>query len=342
MSSVRLRPSGRYQARVTVHGRTYSKTFTTHADASKWARQAQVDAERGLIEPPRPTLTLHGLIDRYMREVLPRRRSIAQALFLLKAWQRRPIAGMKAWEVQPRDVAMARDARLQEVSSGAVRRELDELSCVFTWATRDLQMCDSNPVKAIRKPAHGRARDRRISPEELERVKAAAVKSPDLVTIITLAVETAMRRSEILGLRWANVDTKRRVAHLPLTKNGMARDVPLSPAAVALLDGLPRRLERGGKVFSKNATSLSSAFQRAVQRARAHYVKECQAQGKEPDEKFLVDIRLHDCRHEAASRLAERGFSLLDVAVLTGHKSMQTVKRYTHVRAEHIAARMAA
>lgn len=337
MATIRQRGT-RWQARVTLGGLTVSDTFTNKSDAQRWAREQQVALERGTYIPPRRTLTLHDAIGRYVKEALPAKRGRQQEQYILKAWQRRPLAKLAIDEVKAPDIAKARDARLQEVASGSVRREMDVLSAVFTMAVREWQLCDTNPVHQIRKPPPGKARERCLMPGELDRIIGAS-ESPDFATIVTLALESAMRRSEILGLRWDNVNLKRCVAHLPLTKNGTARDVPLSPAAVALLTALPRRID--GRVFVKNGTSLSDAFKRAVVRARARYIEDCEAKGSEPDKNFLVGLRLHDCRHSAVTRLFEQGFNVMEVAAISGHKTLSMLKRYTHLKAEDLAAKMA-
>jgi integrase len=189
----------------------------------------------------------------------------------------------------------------------------------------------------VRKPPAGKARERILFPGELEHIIAAS-ESPDFAAIVTLALETAMRRAEILGLRWQHVDMKRQVAYLPLTKNGDARNVPLSTAAVEILDKLPRRID--GYVFAKNGTSMSGAFQRAAKRARARYIEKCMSDAQTIDAKFLVGVRFHDLRHSAVTRLFEQGFNIMEVAAISGHKTLAMLKRYTHLRAEDLARRM--
>lgn len=337
MASFRQR-GDRWQVRVTVDGVTVSDTFTSKGDAQRWARQQQVDMERGTYQPVRPALPFGSVLERYIREVLPSKRGRVPEQYILKAWQGRPLARLDIADIKPTDIARARDARLLEVSATSVRRELDTLSGVFTMAVKEWQLCEGNPVLQVRKPPQGQARERTLMPGELARIIAAS-ESPDFPAIVTLALETGMRRSEILGLRWEHVDLKRHVAHLPLTKNGTARDVPLSPAAGALLAALPRRID--GRVFVKNGTSLSDAFRRATDRARVLYVKECEAKGEHPDKGFLVDLRLHDVRHSAVTRLFEQGFNIMEVAAISGHKTLAMLKRYTHLKAEDLAAKLA-
>lgn len=165
-----------------------------------------------------------------------------------------------------------------------------------------------------------------------------------------------MRRGEIVSLQWEHVDLKRRVAHLPATKNGDARDVPLSPRAVAVLQALKdNRDETKGapelaptwdgvgndqeSVFEIRSDAVTRAFERAVTRARKLYLDECRKAGRRPDGKFLTDLRFHDLRHEATSRLASI-FPMHELTKITGHKDPRMLMRYYHPRAEDLAKRL--
>jgi len=174
-----------------------------------------------------------------------------------------------------------------------------------------------------------------------------------LPSIVWLAVETAMRRGEIITLRWEHVDLKRHVAHLPATKNGSARDAPLSSRAVAVLQALKGTRDAAGeksgndedaadagRVFEIRSDAVTRAFERAVARARKNYVDECKAAKQRPDGKFLTDLRFHDLRHEATSRLASI-FPMHELTEITGHKETHMLMRYYHPRAEDLAKRLA-
>ena len=341
MSNIRQR-GDKWQARVTVDGVTATKSFTRRTDALKWSQHQQVLMERGDYQKAGSLTTLSEAINRYIVEVLPTRRGASQEKYILAYWQAAALGSRPLASIKPADVAAERDKRLQEVSSGSVRRYLDSLSGVFSVAIRDWQIASINPVRAIRKPANGRPRERRLMHGELERVIAAASEAPDLPAIITLAVESAMRRSEILGLEWRHIDLSKRLAYLPLTKNGSSRTVPLTTTAVQVLTALPRRID--GKVFQKNGTSLSGAFQRAVQRARKSYEAERLASGASAKEleqdNYLCGLRLHDLRHERISTLVEGGFNLVEAAAVSGHLTMQCLKRYAHIRPEHLIEKL--
>lgn len=162
-----------------------------------------------------------------------------------------------------------------------------------------------------------------------------------------------MRRGEIISLRWEHLDLKRRVAHLPATKNGSARDVPLSSRVVAVLKALKdareadrvdddseEPVENSGQVFEIRSDAVTRAFERAVARARKIYLDECKAAKHRPDHRFLTDLRFHDLRHEATTRLASI-FPMHELTKITGHKDPRMLMRYYHPRAEDLAKRLA-
>jgi integrase len=140
--------------------------------------------------------------------------------------------------------------------------------------------------------------------------------------LIVLAIETAMRRGELVDLLWHNVDLDKRVAHLPTTKNGESRDVPLSQRATATLKALS--VDRGDRkrVFPLSGNGVRLAWEHLRVRAGC------------------PDLHFHDLRHEAVSRLFERGLNLVEVAAISGHKELKMLQRYTHLRAADLVSRL--
>ena len=174
-----------------------------------------------------------------------------------------------------------------------------------------------NPAELVHKPRLPQGRDRRLVGDEQARLLAAAhAYGGEIGPLITWAIETAMRRGEIAAMRWDHLDRRARVLLIPETKTGTPRRVPLSTAALGVLDGLPRRID--GRVWAMRPDSISQAFERV-----------CKAAGVE-------GLTFHDLRHEATSRLFERGLNPMQVAAITGHKTLQMLKRYTHLRAEDL------
>ena len=142
-----------------------------------------------------------------------------------------------------------------------------------------------------------------------------------LLPLVQLALETAMRQGELLRLHWEYIDLNRGTAHLPDTKNGEARTVPLSSTAIAVLRALPRALH--GDVFRGVTTeAVKRSYMRAIRRAGSK------------------DLRFHDLRHEATTRLFEKGLNIMEVASITGHKDLRMLRRYTHLKAEDLARKL--
>jgi integrase len=142
-----------------------------------------------------------------------------------------------------------------------------------------------------------------------------------------------MRRGEILSLRWENIRLADQVALLPMTKNGQPRTVPLSKQAVQILNSLPRSLY--GSVFPVTENCLKLGFVRAVKRAKAHYA----ADGG-TDRRMLTDLRFHDLRHIAVTRLANKLSNIMELAAVSGHSDIRMLKRYFHPKAEDLAKKL--
>jgi len=297
-----------------------SRTFRAKRDAEAWARLTESAMERGLWQnqSDADSTTLVDALDRYGREVSCLKKSGKIELYRIGTLKTDKIARLHLSRIRGADIAEYRDRRLAAgLSESSVRLELALISNLFTVAMKEWRMEGlRNPVLAVRKPAPGKARDRRLLPDEEKRLLAEC--APPLKAIILFALETGMRRGEIQKLLWKDVDLGKCTAKLLDTKNGDDRIVPLSTRAIAILKSLPRNIN--GKVFP--SADISHSFAAACHRAG------------------IEDLRFHDLRHEATSRLFEKGFNPMEVSAITGHKTLQMLKRYTHLRAEDLAKRM--
>ncbi|MBU2846985.1 site-specific integrase [Acidithiobacillus ferriphilus] len=294
-----------------------SKTFRTKRDAEAWARLTESAMERGLWQnqSDADSTTLTDALDRYGREVSSLKKSGKIELYRIGTLKTDKIAKLHLSRIRGADLAEYRDRRLAAgLSDSSVRLELAILSNLYTVAMKEWRMEGlRNPVLAVRKPSPGKARDRRLSP--IEEKKLLGECAPPLKAIILFALETGMRRGEIQKLLWKDVDLIKCTAQLLDTKNGEDRTIPLSSRAIAVLKALPRNIN--GKVFP--GADISHSFTAACKRAA------------------IDDLRFHDLRHEATSRLFEKGLNPMQVAAITGHKTLQMLKRYTHLRAEDLA-----
>jgi integrase len=323
MATITQRESGRWQAKVRRgDAPPISRTFRTQVDAEAWARKQESEIERGVWRDATAaeSTTLVECLDRYVAEWVPRKSDPARERSHVNAVRILPLARHSMARIRSADIAVARDAWASDGHSPAtIVRRLAVLSRVFNLARREWGMESlANPVESVSKPRVSNARNRRVTQEEIEAL-CAATGSVELGAFIRLAVETAMRRGELCNLRWEHVDLRACTAHLPHTKNGSARTVPLSTRAISALHGLPRRID--GRVFGLKPDSVSQAFDRACQRAG------------------LSGLHFHDLRHEATSRLADL-LQAHELAKVTGHKDMRMVLRYYHPRASDLAKKL--
>ena len=327
MASIRFR-SNKWQARISRKGeQSLVKTFQSKEDAERWARSVEVEWDKGTYQNTHQAqkTTFGELIERYLREVTPTMRSKHEDNYRLKAILRRPIAKVNTLLLNSSRIAKYRDERLKEVSAGTVIRELAYFSSIINHARREWDINIVNPVLLVRKPPSPQGRNRILTPEEEKRLLHAcepkANRNIYTRPFVILALETAMRRGEILSLRWESINFLKRTAYLALTKNGESRTVPLSNRAIETLQALPRAID--GRVLPVNFAALETNFARARERAD------------------LKDLRIHDLRHTAATRLAEKLPNLLELSAVTGHKSLSSLQRYFHPNAEKLAQKIA-
>jgi len=339
----------RYDVQVKRRGgQRKSKTFQTLGAAKRWARETEVAIERGAWTDPTVAerTKLKQVIGWYLDEVSPllkagdRDRSPARRLI-------ERLGAMSVAQLEPRHLADYRDARLadpvrkpgtdfqaaEKVGARSVVGELGLLQRALKHATAEkgIPLPRGLPTLLVKKPSLAHGRDRRLSTPEYEALISAAHRPPSgpessrsvwLESIIVIAVETGMRRSEILSLTWEQVDLERRFIRLEVgkTKNGEGRRIPLSTRAIRALQAIPQ--SKVGRVFPISGDALENQWKGA--RARAG----------------LSDLHFHDLRHEATSRLFELGLNPIEVAAITGHKNLQMLKRYAHLNVELLANRL--
>lgn len=276
-------------------------------------------------------LILRDALTRYNERISSQKKGFEQERYRSNSICRHPLATKPIAEITTVDIAGYRDDRLatlfgpvgKTISPSTVRLELSLLSDLFTIAEIEWGECTTNPVTKVRKPKIPPGRQRRLERYEEKRIQRACLQTNnELVSrIVSFALETAMRRGEILGLQWEHVDLVSRVAHLPDTKNGSKRDVPLSLAAVRILNLQGPKVS--GPVFDCNVNRFKSAWRLIIQKTR------------------IIDLRFHDLRHEAISRLFELGtLDMMEIAAISGHKSLQMLKRYTHLRARMLVSKL--
>ena len=263
------------------------------------------------------------MLERYLSEITPNKKGHKVEAVRLKKLMVDPIAATKFGYLKPSHLIKYRNKRLKEVSASTVKKELNILSHVFETAIKEWDMpINGNPIRQITKPKENKARDRRLEEgeEELLLLSCSQSRNPYLLPLVIVAIETAMRRGELLQLERKYLNINNRTAYLPMTKNGDSRTVPLSTRAIATLNKVP--IHKSGKVFPLSETALRGLWSRACRRAG------------------ISNLHFHDLRHEATSRFFEKGLNIMEVSAITGHKDLKMLKRYTHLKAEDLALKL--
>jgi integrase len=329
MASIRKRDD-KWQAR--VHRKDHNpvvKTFNTKADAIKWSRNVESQLDLGTLAPKQTMPRLRSMLERYVAEVTPTKKGESQERYRAAQLMKTKLGDLFMDKITGEVVAKYRDQRLTEVSNNTVRLELAFLSVVFEQSRKEWGLSVSNPLRQIRMPKPGKPRTRRLEAGEEEALLTACAASGAhyLHSFVVLAIETGMRFGELAGVLWKHVDLDKRTIFLPDTKNGSPRTVPLSTRALAAIQILPRSIS--GQLFTAKPGSIRSAFLIAVQKAKA-----CSPEG------MLQNLRFHDLRHEAVSRLFEKGLNTFEVGSISGHKTLAMLQRYTHVKANDLALKL--
>jgi integrase len=309
--------------RVKIRAKGYpaqTKTFNTKIEAQSWAKVIESEMTRGVFvsRAEAEATTLHEALDRYSREVSPLKKGEKQELVRIKFWQTDNLATRTLASLQPKDFATWRDNRLKTVSASTVQKDLALISHVFTICNQDWGISIQNPIQNISKPTVNNSRSRRlVDNEEVDLFNALAKsRNKHIKAICELAIETAMRQSEILGIDRS--DIKENHIHLSDTKNGTFRDVPLSSKAKLILEPL---LKNDGLIFPTTQQAVIQAFVRACARSK------------------IKDLKFHDLRHEATSRLAEK-LQMHELMKVTGHKDPKMLARYFHPKIEDLARKL--
>jgi len=335
MATIRKRGT-RWQVQVRRYGfSSQSRSFSSKAEAEAWGRAQEARMDRGEAIAPVRLLRrwrVRDILDRYTSEVVPLKRGHGPEEMRLRRMVKTPLADVSLADLRPEMIALYRDERLGVVTGATVRRELAILQHAFEMARKDWGIpLNCNPVAAVRKPPASKPRTRRVEGSDWEALEEGLARTRNSLVrdVILFALATGMRRGEILGLQWRDIDDESRTARLHLTKNGNGRDVPLGPTAVGILtmrwegiatEGTP---SPSSLVFPISANAVRLAWSRLLKRSG------------------VDDLRFHDLRHEAVSRFFELGLTLPEVGLISGHRDARMLLRYTHLRPGSVAKKLA-
>jgi integrase len=318
---------------------TQSKTFNTHAEALRWSRDIETQIDRGLITPSKQnsirilgkSTLFQDAADHYKKTHSVHKKIVrcetSRLNILIKRWGNQPIT-----QVDKSAVLTLRDDLLKLGRSGeTINHYFNTLSKLFQMLNDEWDIHIANPIKGIKRmpPSQGRTKRVNLELEALLVSGCDQLSLPLLRSIIQFAIQTGMRRGEIMGLTWADTDLPNRKVYLHQTKNGEPRQVPLTRQAIAVLEALSRD---GEMVFPMGMDALRSQFGRLKAYIKTQWI----GVGMNPFE----DLRFHDLRHEALSRLSDAGLNVIELSHISGHRTLGMLKRYTHPSHEAIFSKL--
>ena len=328
MASIQKRNSS-FRVRITRQGKsTLCATFYSRLEAVKWAKQTEAQLRLGLYEEPQnprnpnQDVLFEEAASHYMKTHSIHKKIVRSETYrlqiLIKRWK-----GLALKQIDKPAILTLRDELLGLGRSGeTINHYFNTLSKLFQMVNNEWDLPIPNPIKGIKRmpPAKGRTKRITAAIEQLLLGSCDALSLPLLRSIIQFAIQTGMRRGELMGLTWADIDLPNRKAYLHDTKNGDPRQVPLTQDAVAILEALSKG--ESDKVFPMGLVTLRIQFERVCLFAKNQYTES----GTNPFE----DLRFHDLRHEALSRLSDAGLNTIELAHISGHKTLGQLKRYTH------------
>lgn len=325
MATIRKR-NDRWQVQVRRKGfDSVSRSFALRNDALEWAREIERQADRQELAADRKvleTITLRDLIVRYVDCVVNDKKGAEIERIILAAFLREPICKKALSDLNTKDFTSYRDRRLQAIAPISLKRQLAPIRHMFQIAIDEWEIpLKENPLDKVKLKAKDNRRERRLKAGEYDKLIQATRtrRNPLIEKVVVFAVETAMRRGEILSLCWDQVDLERRSVTILEAKNGYSRTIPLSPNAVSLLQSFERTDE---SVFPLTTNVLKMAWGRMLEGTG------------------IEDLHFHDLRHEAISRFFELGLTVPEVASISGHRDARMLLRYAHADTGRILDRL--
>ena len=343
MATVRKRANGSYQAIIRMTGfKAQSATFPTKRDAQAWAKMVETDNAQGnsVDHGSLRKATVAELMERFRDEVCPTRKGNSGEVSWINARLKEDAFPLLRLDQDlPEGLRKYIKDRSKHVKPATVVRDLSLMGGIFTHAIKVWGIpLTTNPVHLVKKPAMPRGRETTWSPEDMARlfkqigpVDFPPIEVKDYVpAIVELAIETAMRQGEILALTAENCHLDEAWLRLEDTKNGDRRDVPLSRRAVEIIRPF---VEIAQTVPRQQRWSSNHVFPFGKKHLQRIFREAGQAAG-------LVDMRFHDTRHTAATNLSKKLTNVLELSAVTGHRSLQSLKRYYNPKASDLAAKL--
>jgi integrase len=314
MAYIRKR-MGKYQCVVRVSGYpTITKTFEHHKDAERFGKDLELKLFRGEYDLEKKKFpTFKDAFNRYKDEIISKKRSAEMESKLVRYILKEHWTNLRIDRVSSRVISAYRDKALKTLKASSVNRRLGVISNCFTICRKEWDYKIPNPVLSVRRPVNPEPRNRHLTEDEYNRIMKGNRTNPRMKFIIELALETALRRSEIARIKPEHV--KGNLLKVPFSKTG-SRTIPLTPRAQELLkENLPMSMS-------------SNAIRLAWQRICKFYE--------------LEDCHFHDLRHMAIHHFANvKNISVADCMIISGHKEPRTLLRiYAQSRPKEVANKL--
>lgn len=319
-----------YRARIRLKGYPLqTATFKRLTDAKKWVQDTESAIREGrhfkTAEAKKHTLA--DLVDRYVKDVLPTKPKQIKDQGHQLGWWKERLGSRLLSDITTALIVECRDSLGESRSNATVVRYMAALSHAFTIAVNEWQWLEDSPMRKVKKPKESRGRVRFLDNDERTKLLTACKESSNhwLYTCVILALSSGMRQSELMGLKWSDINLKEGFLILHETKNGDRRRVPLSGLALSLLQDH----EKAKRLDSPLLFPSNKDIQKPIDLRKPWETALKQA--------GINDFHWHDLRHCTASYLAMNGASLAEIAEVLGHKTLQMVKRYAHLSDGHVS-----
>lgn len=322
-----------YRTRVRMKGfPEQSATFKRKTDADRWGQKTASEMKEGKYFGTNEARkhTLSELINRYIETIIQKKtdsRKFKQNQIQQLEWWNKQIGAYRIGDITPALIAEYRDkisTPEKKLLNATINRYLAALSHVFTIAVNEWGWSGSNPLLKVTRMREAKGRTRYLSDEERQRLLNACknYNNKILYTVVVLALSTGARFTELMTLKWEQIDIDRGVALLLKTKNGEIRNIYFSGLALELIKKLyDERDNESELVFHGSKKTMPMKIDK-------HWKKVIEIAQ-------IKDFRFHDLRHSAASYLAMNGASSVEIAEVLGHKTLAMVKRYSHLSDGH-------
>ena len=324
MASIR-KLNGKWIAQIHKSGHPrVSKFFNSKSLASSWASSIEQKYNQINAHGYDKSLLNHkvaNLIDKYEETKSKFKRSYPSELYILKQLKYSPLGQARVGGISTLMVSSYMDKCRVHVKPSTIRKRLGLLRHIFNVAIDEWGYPITNPVSKIKMPKSAETPLRRIRDEHLKQLdEIFRERQSTMRWIVIFGLETAMRRGEIVNLKWEDIDRSKNTARINESKSGRVRYVPLTPKAIECLESVPSQTEY---VFNTTNNAIACSWKRM--RVKAGF----------------KEIRFHDLRHEAISRFFEKGLTIPEVASISGHSTPQMLFRYAHADQSKIAEKLA-